>query len=418
MRRLRRAHQGRARRDADRRGKFKCYAVAAGTAAALALAAGPRKCAIAADPPDPHQLPVAQDADADLLSNAEELAIGYQPFDPDQNANAVPDGAELARRCAAVVAELPSYPLSPTPPDTNETYKMAYALNGLEQCDVCGEWIHMGGWAIINPKLGLCYPDPNDPMNGVFLPDLALHYMGHGSFDCYGSIHQGRVDIARLLRVLELRFPYDPNEHQLPLDYIGPWDGRPIARDANDIDGDLLGDSEELEAGYNLYDPDQDNDLTPDGIELAKLCAVAIRQLPIFPSFAPPEIQEPYVIFGTADGQETCGVCGRTIGMGAYGIVNPRLGLTYWVLFLQMHYMEHGSFTCAKVYNPDLPQPYYGARVDIPLLVKVLEMPRHCGDLGTLYLPSDLNEDCKTNSADFGKFADGWLESTDPNHGK
>jgi len=215
MRRLRKAHQKCARQYAKKHKKLKQCAITAGTTAAITLAAGATKFVSANNTPYSHQLPVAQDGDADLLSNVEELVIGYQPFNPDQNANAVPDGAELARRCAAAVAELPSYPLSPTPPDTNETYKMAYALNGLEQCEVCGQWIHMGGWAIINPKLGLCYPDVNDPMNGMFLPDLALHYMEHGSFDCYGSIHRGRVRIARLLRVLELRFPHDPNEHQL-----------------------------------------------------------------------------------------------------------------------------------------------------------------------------------------------------------
>ena len=102
----------------------------------------------------------------------------------------------------------------------------------------------MGGYEIINPNLNMSYPDPNDALEGMFLPELALHYMEHGSFDCYGDVHTGRVDIPRLLRVLESRFPCDPNEHRL-------------AVEKHDLDGDLLSDGEELSAGYNLYNADQ-----------------------------------------------------------------------------------------------------------------------------------------------------------------
>ena len=76
----------------------------------------------------------------------------------------------------------------------------------------------MGGWEIINPRLNLKYPEPNDPLRGTFLPDLALHYMQHGSFDYLGTVHTGRVEIDRLLRVLEMRFAEEPNDHQLPVD--------------------------------------------------------------------------------------------------------------------------------------------------------------------------------------------------------
>jgi len=122
--------------------------------------------------PNEHQLPVRKDSDSDLLSDTEETAIGYRPFDPDQNLNATSDGVELARRCAAVVAKLPSYPLWPAPPDTNEIYKVEHALDGLERCSICGKQIHMGGWEIHNPRLKLKYPDPNDPLDRMFLPRL------------------------------------------------------------------------------------------------------------------------------------------------------------------------------------------------------------------------------------------------------
>jgi len=100
-----------------------------------------------------------------------------------------------------------------SPSDVNETYKICHEVDGVEQCDVCGEWIHMGGCAIVNPRIGLRYPEPNGPLEGLFLPELALHYMEHGSLDCLGSVHSGRVDLHRLTRVLELCLPYDPNGH-------------------------------------------------------------------------------------------------------------------------------------------------------------------------------------------------------------
>lgn len=363
--------------------------------------------------PNDHQLPVAQDADKDLLANKEETSIGYRPFNPDQNRNQIPDGVELAKRCAAVVWELPSYPLGQVPPDVNETYKIEHALDGVEQCDVCGQWIHMGGWEIINPVIGLQYPDPNDPLDGTFLPDLALHYMQHGSLDCSGEIHKGRVDIPRLLRVIELRYPYDPNDHQLPLDYVVKPVGQ-LAPDANDLDGDLLADSEELAAGYNLYDPDQDNDLTPDGIELAKQCAQVIDNLPV-EGVDPIGEHQLYKKNCFQHGLERCEICGKSVNMGHWQVINPKLGLSINLYDITCHYMSHGSFSYSGLQLGPPHEPFHNGRVDITLLAKILEMPTRCGHLGTIYLPGDLNEDCKVNFADVAELADKWLNSTDPN---
>ncbi|KPL25446.1 MAG: hypothetical protein AMJ75_00955 [Phycisphaerae bacterium SM1_79] len=390
MRRLRRAQQ----RHAKQSKRFKRRAVAAGTAAVVTLATGVTlHKAIAAPTSDAHQLIVSQDADADLLANAEELAIGYRPFESDQNRNETPDGVELAKRCAAAVSELPIFVFgSPTPPP-DETYKMQHGLYGLEQCDVCGEWIHMGGWEIINPQLALRYPDPNDSLDGKFLPDLALHYMEHGSFDCYGAVHTGRVDMARLLRVLDVRFPCDPNDHQIPVT-------RP------DLDGDLLTDNEELKAGYNLYDPDQDDDLLPDGIELAKQCGEIIDQLPTYEPNTP-DVNELHKLDYSQRGIEHCDICGTTRNMGYWHVINPKLGLSIEVPDILCHYMEHGSFS----YSGDI---HGKGRIDVPLLAKILEMPRQCGHLGTVYLPGDLNRDCRLNFADLAETADNWLDSTEP----
>ena len=354
--------------------------------------------------PNDHQLSVPKDADADLLANKEEYAIGYKPFDDDQNENEIPDGVELAKRLAADVNDLSQWDGFGDPPD--EMYKYEHELDGTEKCHVCGDDIHMGGWEIINPKLGLKYPNNDDPLNGTFLPDLALHYMEHGSFDCYGDYHTGRVNLQRLMRVLERRFPFDPNEHRLPLDYVVEPVGR-LASDANDLDGDLLADSEELASGYNLYNPDQDQDLTPDGIELAKQCGEVIEALPVYdPNGGDPPPKQMYKVEYVARGSETCHVCAVVINMGFVEIINPQLELRIEVPFISLHYIEHTSFSYAGSINI--------GRVDVPLLVKILEMPRRCGDLGTIYLPGDLNEDCSENFKDIAEVANRWLECTDP----
>jgi hypothetical protein len=376
MRRLRRAHQRHVRQSR----KFRQRAVAAGTAAVITLGTGTAlRNALAAPASDPHQVSVSQDADADLLANTEELAIGYQVFNPDQNRNGIPDGAELAKRCAAVLNQLPD--CSQAKPD--ETCKDFALTWGLETCDICGEVVNMGSFSVTNPRLGLT----------VNFPILATHYLEHGSFSYAGNVHNGRVDIAALARVLELRFPYDPNDHQLA-----------VAGD--DLDGDLLTDNEELAAGYNLYDADQDQDLVPDGIELAKQCAEVVDALPIYEPDTP-DVNEVHKVNYFQRGIEHCHICGKSLNMGYWMVINPKLGLSIEVPDILCHYMEHGSFS----HSGDV---HGKGRIDVPLLVKVLQMPRRCGDLGTIYPPGDSNRDCRLNFTDIAELANKWLDSTDP----
>jgi len=392
MKRLRRAYQ----RQAAKRSKFRQRAIAAGTAAAITLGAGAGlNKALAKDKPvaDAHQQTVSRDADADLLADAEETAIGYRPFITDQNLNQVADGVDLAQHCAAVINELPIYIPGTMMPIPNETHKVVHALFGIERCDICGQEVNMGGVEIVNPNLGLSYPDPNDPLEGAFLPELALHYMEHGSFDCFGDVHSGRVDIARLLRTLELRYPEESNEHQLAV--------------TGDLDGDLMTDSEELAAGFNLYDADQDNDLTDDGIELARQCAEVVDALPVFDPNGP-EVNAIYKVNYLQRGLENCDTCGTTVNMGYWEITNLRLGLSMDIPVLSLHYMEHGSFSFAG-------DVHGKGRTDLALLVKILEMPSRCGDLGTIYRPADLNRDCQVDSDDFAIFTEQWLQNTDSN---
>jgi hypothetical protein len=386
MRRLRRAYQRHQRENK----RFKQRAVAAGMAAAITFGAGVSISKAAGL--DPHQLVVKCDVDADLLANREEIAIGYKVFRADQNRNGIRDGVELAKYCREVVKGLPVYPPGPPPGDI---YKIEHALDGYEQCEMCPQTIHMGGWEIINLKLGLKYPDPNDPMEDMFLPDLALHYMEHGSFDCLGSRHKGRVDIARLLRVLEVRFPYDPNEHELPVT-------------GNDLDGDLLTDNEELSVGWNLYDADQNDNLIPDGPERANRCAEIIDALPVYEPNTP-GIEEPYKINYFQKGIETCHICAALVNMGYWLVVNPKLGLSIQVPDIVCHYMKHGSFSFAGSVHGK-------GRIDVNLLVNVLgERYKVSIDLGPYNIRGDFNEDHIVNLSDLADFANQWLASTDPN---
>jgi len=411
MRWFRRLNEKRAKKAAKRARR----AAAAGAAAVIAVGTGLNLSkAIVGYTPDPHELPVVKDADADLLANLEEQAIGYRVFRPDQNRNGVPDGVDLAKRCAAVVKELPFYTGGPTP---NETYKELIGCYGDEQCDVCGEWIHMCGWVIINPNLGMQYPRPDDPLDSGFLPDLAIHYMEHGSFSCAGDEHTGRIDLPYLMRVLQLRYPHepdDPNDHRLELDYV--VGSERLASDANDLDGDLLADSEEMATDLNLYNADQDRDLTPDGIELAIQCARVIDELPT-EGVDPIDEGQVYKEHWFEYGQERCEICGQYVNMGFYRVVNPKLSLSIDVYEILLHYMSHGSFSFSGQEPWPPHNPLHYGRAKVALLINILELPRQCGDLGTKYLPADTNEDCRVNLGDIADLADRWLDCTEP-HGE
>jgi hypothetical protein len=352
--------------------------------------------------PNDHKLPVAEDADADLLSNKEEFAIGYRLFKSDQNRNEIHDGTDLAMCCAAAVEQLPEFDFE-APPGIKETHKIRYLTDGTESCEICGFTICMDHWDIVNPSIGM----------KVSLPVMAAHYMEHGSFSYAATYHNGRAHIAKLLRVLELRFPQYWNRHLLPLDYVLEPVGQ-LAPDANDLDGDLLADSEELALGYNLYNPDQDRDLASDGIELARQCTVVVNELPVYdPNGGDLPPKQTYKVEHEQRGVEVCGICGATRNMGYVEIINPQSGLRIEVPFISIHYMEHGSFSHFGYYQDEGGLLHYG-RIDIVLLAKVLEIPRRCGDLGTIYLPGDLNEDCSKNLKDIAEVANRWLGCTDP----
>jgi hypothetical protein len=386
MRKLRRARQKHIRKHEKLRQK----ALKAGTAAAVTFGIGISCSKAVADyVPDPHQLQVTKDADSDFLTNREEIALGYEVFSVDQNRNEIPDGIELAGLCAADISELT---FGPDPVDPNKTYIDHWPALGLEVCDICGHVVNMGPAWIVNPRLGI----------RVECPLICMHYMEHGSFSYAGDVHNGRVNIPALLRALERQYPCQKDNHQVPLDY--EVESVRIAPDANDYDGDFLADSEELAMKLNLYNSDQDGNLNPDGVELAKQCLAVFNDLPDISQAGPNEV---YTEFVYALGLETCEICGEQVNMGMASVTNPKLQLTVTFPILVLHYMEHGSFSCAG--------SEHRSRVDVAGLVKAMEIPNSCGQLGTIYLPGDHDRDCDVDLVDFSRIADTWLNSSNPN---
>lgn len=296
-------------------------------------------------PPDPHIQGVPADIDRDQLSVAEELALGYDPNHGDQNASGIPDGQELAQICAILIERLPEA----DPNNQGQLHKVSHALRGLEWCDACGESVNMGTVDIVNPTLHMT----------VTLPFIALHHMTHGTFSYAGDLHAGRMDVARLVRILEWHFPEWPDDHVLPAEDI-------------DLDGDCLTDQEELALGLNLYDVDQNKNLITDGLELAQACARVIEALPM-PEPGDDMPEEPYKILAAMYGLEDCHVCGETTNMGYYDIVNPKLNQSIQVPLMACHTLSHGSFSFSGTSNQ--------GRVALVSLLEILELSDRCAGL-------------------------------------
>ncbi len=153
----------------------------------------------------------------------------------------------------------------------------------------------------------------------------------------------------------------------------------------NDTDGDLLADEEEIALGYDENDRDMNANWWPDGVELGKLFNEIIESLPV----REPNEPEPcgtYKIDVVAYGSEYCEVCGETVNMGYYTIVNPVTGVELDVQKMGVHFLKHGSFT----YDGG----YHDGRVDPVALANILHDPHLvpvAGDSDGDYL-SDMEE--------------------------
>lgn len=262
---------------------------------------------------DPHVRTAPDDQDGDGLSYAEEVLLGGSPSTSDSNNNGVLDGIDESLTLSALIAGLPRTPVPDAP------YVMEFQMDGVEQCAVCGEWVDMGFIRIIHPLRDLV----------VDIPYIGLHYLEHGGLGYEGSLHEGRVDIARIKQIL---FPYDPS-HIIP-GYV-----------YDDEDSDRLENNEEPLVSTDPDNPDTDGDSIEDGCQVAEELVAALSSLP-----REPRSDGPYIIEHRLWGTETCARCGDIMNMGWVEVVNPLEDFSLEIPFIALHYMAHGGF----VYEGDV----------------------------------------------------------------
>ena len=267
-------------------------------AASLALALGLTGAARA---DDPHQLPMTDDGDVDGLSVSEEILRGTDWWNADTDA----DGTEDGPQAALLLRQLIDTP----PAGVVVTDNLAW---GLETCSICGETVNMGFVEITHTQRGLT----------VQLPYIVLHYLEHGSLSYDGDLHQGRIDLDLLKRIL---LPCDAN-HLLP--WYEP-----------DPDEDGLTTDEEPLLGTDPAVPDTDGDSLNDGPQVAEDLLAHIAALPREVCTDTPYLQE-----WQANGLEQCEVCGITLNMGLVEITNPLIDLSVQVPYVALHTLAHGGF--------------------------------------------------------------------------
>ncbi len=314
-------------------GSLVARVIACGVSAVLALMGCGRHLSAPTDRGDPspasgvgstdlHQLPVRRDTDRDLLSDDEEDNLRYDSENPDMNANAIGDGAELAGLHHQIIEGLPTQPVS------DAVYRVDVLQYGVEVCSVCGQTVNMGYVTIVNPLT-------NDSLD---IPYIGLHYLQHGSFSYRGNIHDDRASLVDIEAVLR-----DGHVHPLLCDG----------------DKDFLTDGEETRLGTDATHPDENGNWARDGIELASELAAMVEALPEGPLPG-----QPYKIEHLTWGSEICAVCGYTTNMGTVEIVDPVQGISMEIPLISLHYMSDGAFS----YHGDIHQ----GRVDVATLKQLL----------------------------------------------
>jgi hypothetical protein len=252
-----------------------------------------------------HFIPVAGDMDSDGLTYAEEFYLGNDFQNPVTGLSNKTDGEFWSLYFKAIIDTLP------TSPQPDRPYKIEYPAWGLETCQKCGEEVNMGFVRIVNPLRNL----ESD------IPYIGLHYLEKGCFSYLGNIHEGRVVIDSLKKML---FPYDP-AHLLPV--------------AGDSDNDGLTDAEEDSLYLNPLNPDTDGDGVPDGARVAE------QLIRLFPELSEQtDGIHTKIGFVYANGLENCQICGSLFNMGGVGFTNPENGRTFFIHFNGMHTLAHGSF--------------------------------------------------------------------------
>jgi len=261
-----------------------------------------------------HFLPITNDIDIDGLRYAEEFYQGSAFYDPTSQNGSEKDGKYWSLFYKSVIDTLPDTV------QVDKVYKLDFQQWGLETCEKCGAVVNMGYVKIINPNRNL----------ETDIPYIGLHYLENGCFSFWGDIHNSRMDIDSLKKII---FPFDPI-HMLSV--------------TGDSDGDGLTDSEEdsLYLNPNMYDTDGNN--IPDGAQIAEQL---IRLFPKLKEQA--DSIHSNINFNYMYGLENCQVCGVTHNMGYVDIQNPENSRISQIHFNGLHAMAHGSFAYNGTANPN-----------------------------------------------------------------
>ncbi len=242
------------------------------------------------------------DEDGDYISFAEEVLRGVDWHNPSTAPDTLLDGIALAYELKSLIDSLPETPQEQDP------YKVLEYQYGVEFCEICGAEVNMGFIRLIFPARGL----------STEIPFIAYHYLSHGSLSYLGTLHEGRVDLSALKRILlcsdESHQSFEDSDEDglesLEEDFVRTVDGLP------DTDGDSIKD------GPQFFE---------DLLDSLKSISREVSDT------------EPYMLEIPMDGVETCDICGNTYNMGFVEIVNPLEGITLRAPYISLHYLAHGS---------------------------------------------------------------------------